>query len=271
MLSRIASSLMTGGVGASPASCAARKAVHGFPKFDTAVPDLYRYEIWKRDFEQNGPANLSMFWPSSDHTGGPPSPAAQVADNDLAVGKIVDLISHSKYWKDSAIFVVDDDSQAGLDHVDGHRAPIQIISPWAQHGAVDNHYYSQITMIRTIEQILGIHPMNQKRGQPDVRSVHQEARQHTVHRAPQPNLADRGSVDPAFLRCGHPRATGPRGCARAVDNGAGERAAGCGAVAGVAEAPAPDRAERRARLRQPRADEPLHVVPDARVDAALPE
>lgn len=137
-------------------------SVHGFPKFDTSVPDIYRYEIWKRDFEKNGPANLNMFWLSSDHTGGPANAAAQVADNDLATGKIVDEISHSKYWKDSAIFVVEDDSQAGLDHVDGHRAPIQIISPWAQHGSVDSHYYSQITMIRTIEQILGIHPMNQK-------------------------------------------------------------------------------------------------------------
>jgi YVTN family beta-propeller protein len=137
-------------------------SVHGFPKFDTSVPDMYRYQIWKQDFEKNGPANLNMFWLSSDHTGGPPSPAAQVADNDLATGKLVDTITHSPYWKDSAIFVVEDDSQAGLDHVDGHRAPIQIISPWAQHGVVDNHYYSQITMIRTIEQILGIHPMNQK-------------------------------------------------------------------------------------------------------------
>ena len=61
-----------------------------FPKFDTSVPDIYRYEIWKQDFEKNGPANLNMFWLSSDHTGGPPSPAAQVADNDLALGKIVD-------------------------------------------------------------------------------------------------------------------------------------------------------------------------------------
>ncbi|MEV0185636.1 alkaline phosphatase family protein [Streptomyces sp. NPDC050625] len=137
-------------------------SVHGFPKFDTSVPDIYRYQIWKRDFEQNGPANLNMFWLSSDHTGGPANSAAQVADNDLATGKIVDEISHSKYWKDSAIFVVEDDSQAGLDHVDGHRAPIQIISPWAKHGVVDSRYYSQITMMRTIEQILGIHPMNQK-------------------------------------------------------------------------------------------------------------
>jgi YVTN family beta-propeller protein len=137
-------------------------SVPGFPLFDTSVPDIYKEEIWKQDFEKNGPANLNMFWFSNDHTGGPANAAAQVADNDLAVGKVVDTISHSKYWKDSAIFVVEDDSQAGLDHVDGHRAPIQIISPWAQHGTVDSHYYSQITMIRTIEQILGIHPMNQK-------------------------------------------------------------------------------------------------------------
>ncbi|GAA4510437.1 alkaline phosphatase family protein [Actinoallomurus oryzae] len=137
-------------------------SVPGFPMFDTSVPDVYKYEVWKQDFEKNGPANLNMFWFSNDHTGGPANAAAQVADNDLAVGKVVDEISHSKYWKDSAIFVVEDDSQAGLDHVDGHRAPIQIISPWAQHGTVDSHYYSQITMIRTIEQILGIHPMNQK-------------------------------------------------------------------------------------------------------------
>ncbi|MFF4466734.1 alkaline phosphatase family protein [Streptomyces mirabilis] len=137
-------------------------SVPGFPLFDTSVPDVYKEQIWKQDFEKNGPANLNMFWLSNDHTGGPANAAAQVADNDLAVGRMVDEISHSKYWKDSAIFVVEDDSQAGLDHVDGHRAPIQIISPWAQHAAVDSHYYSQITMIRTIEQILGIHPMNQK-------------------------------------------------------------------------------------------------------------
>jgi YVTN family beta-propeller protein len=149
-------------VSSSPIPSLNNVSVPGFPKFDTAVPDVYRYQIWKDDFEKNGPANLNMFWLSSDHTGGPPNAAAQVADNDLAVGRIVDTISHSQYWKDSAIFVVEDDSQAGLDHVDGHRAPVQIISPYAQHGVVDSHYYSQITMVRTIEQILGVHPMNQK-------------------------------------------------------------------------------------------------------------
>ncbi|MFF4255721.1 phosphoesterase [Streptomyces sp. NPDC001663] len=136
-------------------------SVQGFPMFDLDVPDIYKEQIWQQDFEKNGPANLNMFWFSNDHTGGPANAAAEVADNDLAVGRMVDEISHSKYWKDSAIFVVEDDSQNGLDHVDGHRAPVQIISPYARHDTVDNHYYSQITMVRTIEQILGVHPMNQ--------------------------------------------------------------------------------------------------------------
>jgi YVTN family beta-propeller protein len=136
-------------------------AVQGFPQFDLNVPDTYKTQVWKQDFQKNGPAALNMFWLSDDHTGGPVSPAAGVADNDLAVGQIVDTISHSQYWKDSAIFVVEDDSQAGLDHVDGHRAPVQVISPYANHDVVDSRYYSQVMMVRTIEQILGIHPMNQ--------------------------------------------------------------------------------------------------------------
>jgi len=137
-------------------------ADHQSPPFDTSIPDIYRYEIWKQDFEKNGPSNLNMMWLSSDHTGGTADPEAQVADGDLAVGDIVDTISHSKYWKNSVIFVVEDDSQAGADHVDGHRAPVQVISPWAQHGKVVNTYYSQISMVRTIEQILGAQPLNEK-------------------------------------------------------------------------------------------------------------
>ncbi|RKS72442.1 YVTN family beta-propeller protein [Motilibacter peucedani] len=135
---------------------------HTSPPFDLTIPDQYRYEVWKQDFEKNGPANFNMMWLSSDHTGGPATPRAMVADNDLAVGKIVDEISHSPYWKDSAIFVVEDDSQAGVDHVDGHRAPIQVISPWAKRGVVDSTYYTQITLVRTIEQILGAQPLNQR-------------------------------------------------------------------------------------------------------------
>ena len=130
--------------------------------FDLAVPDIYRYATWKQNFEKNGPANFNMVWLSSDHTGGTADPEAQVADNDLAVGKIVDEISHSQYWKDSAIFVAEDDTQDGADHVDGHRAPVQVISPYAVHGKTVSTFYSQISMVRTIEQILGAQPLNQK-------------------------------------------------------------------------------------------------------------
>ncbi len=132
------------------------------PPFDLSIPDIYRYQIWKQDFEKNGPANFNMIWYSSDHTGGPSDAEAGVADNDLATGEMVDTISHSKYWKNSVIFVFEDDSQDGADHVDGHRAPVQVISPWAVHGKVVNTYYSQISAVRTIEQILGAQPLNEK-------------------------------------------------------------------------------------------------------------
>ena len=132
------------------------------PPFEMQIPDLYRYQIWKQDFETNGPADFNMMWLSDDHTGGPVTPRSNVAGGDLALGKIVETISNSKYWKDSAIFVVQDDSQNGPDHVDGHRAPIQVISPYAAHGRTVSTYFSQINMVRTIEQILGAEPLNQK-------------------------------------------------------------------------------------------------------------
>lgn len=132
------------------------------PPFDMSIPDIYRYQIWKQDFEKSGPKDFQMIWLSDDHTGGPVSARSNVASGDLAVGKIVETISHSRWWKDSAIFVVQDDSQNGADHVDGHRAPIQVISPWATHGSTVSTYYTQISMVRTIEQILGAEPLNQK-------------------------------------------------------------------------------------------------------------
>ena len=84
------------------------------------------------------------------------------ADNDLAIGRIIDYISHSKVWHNSAIFLEEDDAQNGVDHVDGHRSPGYIISPYAvQNGPTDHTYYAQVNMTRTIEQILGLTPMNQ--------------------------------------------------------------------------------------------------------------
>ncbi len=141
-----------------------------YPKFNTDIPDQYRVDIWQQNFakaEKAGRlANLNLLWLPDDHTAGTsgvdPYPTAQVADNDLALGRIVDTISHSKDWKDSAIFVVEDDSQDGADHVDGHRAPMFVISPYAKNNIVDSTYYSQLNVVRTIEQILGIAPMNQE-------------------------------------------------------------------------------------------------------------
>ncbi|MFI9723199.1 alkaline phosphatase family protein [Streptomyces sp. NPDC052396] len=139
-----------------------------FPTFDTDIPDQYRIDIWLQHFrqaEKSGklPALTLMTLPQ-DHTAGTsgkdPYPTAMVADNDLAVGRLVDALSHSRFWKSSAVFVLEDDSQDGVDHVDGHRAPLWIASPYAR-GSVVNTYYSQLNVVRTIEQILGIQPMNQ--------------------------------------------------------------------------------------------------------------
>ena len=101
-----------------------------YPRFNTDVPDQYRVDIWQQAFAkqlQSGQLpNLNLMWVPDDHTAGisgaDPYPTALVADNDLAVGRIVDTISHCPVWKDSAIFVVEDDTQNGADHVDGHRA-----------------------------------------------------------------------------------------------------------------------------------------------------
>jgi YVTN family beta-propeller protein len=138
----------------------------GFPN---KIPDLYRAAEFMKElesFEKNNdfPNFIIMLLPN-DHTSGTrpglPTPRAAVADNDLALGRIVEAISHSKFWKETCIFVTEDDPQAGLDHVDGHRTVGMVISPYTKRGAVVSTYYSQINMVRTIENILGIPPMNQ--------------------------------------------------------------------------------------------------------------
>jgi hypothetical protein len=140
-----------------------------FPNFQLQIPDQYRVDTWLPIFEQqektvNMPA-LTFMWLMTDHTGGAgnPDPIAQAADNDLAVGRVVDEISHSRFWNSTAIFIVEDDTQNGVDHVDGHRGPVFVVSPYSAPG-VDDQYYTQINMVRTIEQILGIKPMNQEDG-----------------------------------------------------------------------------------------------------------
>ncbi len=140
-----------------------------YPAAESRVPDQYRADIFLKEFaefEKNGNLpNLVLILLYDDHTEGTspgfPTPRAMVADNDLALGRIVEAISRSRYWKESAIFVTEDDSQDGLDHVDGHRTVGLAISPYTRHGIVDSNFYTIVNMYRTIEQILGLPPRNQ--------------------------------------------------------------------------------------------------------------
>ncbi len=140
--------------------------VRNFPQFDLNIPDQFRVDLWLQDFNKDLAAGkvpaLSILWVMDDHTGGPPTPDAEQADNDLAIGRIVDYISHSNVWNSSAIFIEEDDAQNGVDHVDGHRSPGYVISPYTvQNGPTEHTYYTQVNMTRTMEQILGLPPMNQ--------------------------------------------------------------------------------------------------------------
>ena len=159
----------------SPLPNLINNTVQNYPQFDLGIPDQFRFDIWQQDFAKdvaNGTVpQLETLWISSDHTGGPPTAQAMQADNDLALGRFVDAISHSPIWSSSAIFVEEDDAQDGVDHVDGHRSPGYVISPYVKQkvntdgtGAgvtEDGTFYTQVNMTRTIEQILGLKPMNQ--------------------------------------------------------------------------------------------------------------
>jgi len=140
-----------------------------FAGFLGTVPDVYRAREFKRElqeFEVNGNLpNLVIMTLPNDHTQGTrpllPTPRACVADNDRALGEVVEAITHSRYWPKSAIFVVEDDPQNGFDHVDGHRTVAFVISPYTRRRVVDSTNYNQTGMVKTIELILGIPPMNQ--------------------------------------------------------------------------------------------------------------
>jgi hypothetical protein len=101
---------------------------------------------------------------SNDHTEGTSpgrrTPRAMVAENDYGLGQIVDLISHSSIWSSSAIFVVEDDSQDGADHVDAHRMPAAVFSPYAKRGAVVHTRYDMLSVIRSMELIMGMKPLS---------------------------------------------------------------------------------------------------------------
>jgi DNA-binding beta-propeller fold protein YncE len=99
----------------------------------------------------------------NDHTSGTAAgkvaPLSAAADNDYAVGMLVEGVSKSRFWQSTAIFILEDDAQNGPDHVDSHRSPAFVISPWVKHHAVDSSMYNTASMLRTMEFLLGLHPM----------------------------------------------------------------------------------------------------------------
>jgi DNA-binding beta-propeller fold protein YncE len=148
------------------------------PDFNLAIPDQVRVDVfllhlkqWLADKQQGKDTmpNFIQLRLPDDHTNGTvpgkPTPKASVSDNDLAVGRAVDAISHSPFWDDTAFFILEDDAQAGADHVDAHRSIALVVSKYVPHGengvaVVDSRFYSTVSFIRTMETLLGLPPMN---------------------------------------------------------------------------------------------------------------
>jgi DNA-binding beta-propeller fold protein YncE len=148
------------------------------PDFNLQVPDQIRINVFLKHFEgwvadraagKDSMPNYITMRLGNDHTAGTrpggPTPKSSVADNDLAVGRLVEAISHSAYWDDTAIFILEDDAQNGADHVDAHRSLALVVSRYAPRVAadaafVDSRFYSTVSVIRTMETLLGLPPMN---------------------------------------------------------------------------------------------------------------
>jgi YVTN family beta-propeller protein len=135
--------------------------------FDLDYPDVERekeFEAELKEFEADGKMpQLLIMRLGNDHTSGTSpgkiAPLSSLADNDLALGRLVEAVSKSKFWPETAIFVLEDDAQNGADHVDSHRSPAFVISPYTRRGVVDSSMYNTVSMLRTIEMILGMRPM----------------------------------------------------------------------------------------------------------------
>lgn len=148
------------------------KTSRTYPTFNTNISDQYRFQQFKKEWGErfaSGKEPLPQFmfiWLPNDHTADPrpaegyPYRASYVADNDLALGRLVEFISHSQYWKDTAIFVTEDDAQSGTDHVDAHRSLLLVISPYARR-SVSHQHTSIASILKTFDLIFGIPYLNQ--------------------------------------------------------------------------------------------------------------
>jgi len=136
------------------------------PGWNLEIPDVLRADGFLRELRaaqvSGSWATFHLLYLPNDHTGGSPTPQAQVADNDLALGQVVDAVTHSRFGSNTVIFVNEDDPQSGYDHVDAHRSLCLVVSPYTKRGQVISTFYNQAGMLHTMEQILGLRPMNQQ-------------------------------------------------------------------------------------------------------------
>lgn len=140
-----------------------------FPDFDLSIQDVYREKVWERDFDSlvatHALPRLCTIRFPDDHTSGMRlgayTPYAAAADNDLAVGRFVEHLSHSPVWDSSVVFILEDDAQDGPDHVDAHRSDCWVIGPYVKRNLTDHTMYSTSGVLRTMELILGLPPMSQ--------------------------------------------------------------------------------------------------------------
>ena len=144
------------------------------PDFNLRIPDQIRFAVFERHFKDwvkdraagsDTMPNFVMLRLANDHTAGTtpggPTPKSSIADNDLAIGRAVEAVSHSAFWEDTAFFILEDDAQNGADHVDAHRSLALIVSKYAPQALnVDSRFYSTVSMMRTMETVLGLPPMN---------------------------------------------------------------------------------------------------------------
>jgi YVTN family beta-propeller protein len=184
-----------------------------FPTFNLGIPDQYRYDEFAKDFGKllakgDAPSLVVIRLPG-DHTAGPrvadgyPDRGSYVADNDLALGKIVAFLSNSPIWKDSAVFVTEDDAQGGVDHVDAHRSVLLAISPYVRPGYISHRHSSMISILKTSYELLGLGPQNlEDRLAVDLSDMFNETPDLTPFPAV---VADPRIFDPAKARLARPK------------------------------------------------------------------
>ncbi len=188
--------------------------------WDLNVPDVYRFEEWKREFDGFARTGtlpdfevltlmMDHFGNFKTNVGGLTTANTQIADNDYALGRLVETVSHSRYWKDTAIFVIEDDAQDGPDHVDAHRSVGFVISAYTKRHAVVSTPYTSVSMLRTIEALLGARPLGfNDANAPPMNDVFTSAPNLQAYTAVIPGNLCRPPVKPDLVpACHDPRVT----------------------------------------------------------------